>query len=371
MTSPTAHPPAPSPARPSTQHPPGLGDEHGTRKPDGASGDSERSVVEITTALAELRVTSDAVGGKSWLSSDIAGEPAVSIDLLGSTSSPLSALSSAGCDFLTPMISFLEEPLGELKGEPGAVSGSAGEHDGAAQGANAVADDYRSTVEDETSEWSGPAKTDYVQTAEKLVDGVKSIAEAAATNAKAMIAAGEVVAQVADIVTRLITEAVGKIVPIMTEATAAAPATFGMSIAQAIPQCVAIAVDYAGQIAAKLAALLASGENLVTLLEGAVGLLDVVKEGLSVVGDLAGGSSGSASSAASSASGLATAPDSDSASETSGTTAGTSQGGTDSADSGNSGDSGDSGENADSMGQGVPANPLDGEWTPVRTEGSS
>ncbi|CAM3186867.1 hypothetical protein SAXI111661_21855 [Saccharomonospora xinjiangensis] len=371
MTSPTAQPPAPSPARPSTQHPLGLGDEHGTRKPDGASGDSERSVVEITTALAELRVTSDAVGGKSWLSSDIAGEPAVSIDLLGSTSSPLSALSSAGCDFLTPMISFLEEPLGELKGEPGAVSGSAGEHDGAAQGANAVADDYRSTVEDETSEWSGPAKTDYVQTAEKLVDGVKSIAEAAATNAKAMIAAGEVVAQVADIVTRLITEAVGKIVPIMTEAIAAAPATFGMSIAQAIPQCVAIAVDYAGQIAAKLAALLASGENLVTLLEGAVGLLDVVKEGLNVVGDLAGGS-------ASSASGLATAPDSDSASETSGTTSGSSQSSADSADSadsGNSGDSDNSGENADSTEQGerqgVPANPLDGEWTPVRTEGSS
>ena len=58
------------------------------------------------------------------------------------------------------------------------------------------------------------------------------------------------------IVTQLITEAVGKIVPIMTEAIAAAPSTFGQSIAVAIPQCVQIAADYAGQIAGKLAALL-------------------------------------------------------------------------------------------------------------------
>lgn len=34
-----------------------------------------------------------------------------------------------------------------------------------------------------------------------------------------------------DIVTRLITEAVGTTVPIMTEAVAAAPATFGQSLA--------------------------------------------------------------------------------------------------------------------------------------------
>ncbi|EIE98875.1 WXG100 family type VII secretion target [Saccharomonospora glauca] len=250
---------------------------------------SERSAVEISTALADLRIAGDAIGGKQWLSADLAGEPVVSINMLGSTASPLSALASAGCDFLTPLISFLEEPLAQLRGEPDSVSGPAAEHDEAARSANAVADDYRSTVESETSEWSGDAKTNYTQTAYQLVDGILSIAETAATNAKAMIAAGEVVAQVVDIVTRLITEAVGKIVPIMTEAIAAAPATFGASIAQAIPQCVAIAVDYGGRIAAKLGELLASGENLVKLIEGATGVLKVVRQGLTVIGDLAGG----------------------------------------------------------------------------------
>ncbi|MGC7102914.1 hypothetical protein ACPZ19_50330 [Amycolatopsis lurida] len=75
----------------------------------------------------------------------------------------------------------------------------------------------------------------------------------------------------------------------MTRAIAAAPSTFGASIAQAIPECVAIAVDYDGRIAGKLGELLASGENLVKLLEGAVGLLDVVSTGLTAIGELAGG----------------------------------------------------------------------------------
>ncbi|EME63729.1 hypothetical protein [Amycolatopsis decaplanina] len=249
------------------------------------------TAVEINTALANLRVARDSVGAKEWLSPELSGEPAVSLDMLGSTASPLSALSSAGCDFLTPMISFLEEPLGQLRGEPESVSAPSGEHDKVSRSANSVADAYGSTAENETSEWSGGAKQNYTATATKLADGIKTVAESAATNAKAIIAAGEVVAQAVDIVTRLITEAVGRIVPIMTRAIAAAPATFGASIAEAIPECVAIAVDHGGRIAAKLGELLVSGENLVKLLEGVAGVLDVVEKGLTVIGEAAGGAS--------------------------------------------------------------------------------
>ncbi|WP_232376784.1 WXG100 family type VII secretion target [Amycolatopsis aidingensis] len=263
--------------------------EHAGTEGSPEPGDSEPSVVEINTALADLRLAGAAVDSKEWLSVELAGEPVVSLGMLGSTASPLSALASAGCDFLTPMISFLEEPLGQLRGEPGSVSGPAAEYDTAARDANSVADEYSATVDGETGEWAGDAKANYAGTATTLTEGIASVAEAAATNSKAMIAAGEVVAQVVDIVTRLITEAVGKIVPIMTEAIAAAPATFGASIAQAIPRCVAIAVDYGGRIAAKLAALLTSGDNLMQLVNGAVGALEVVREGLGVIGELAGG----------------------------------------------------------------------------------
>jgi uncharacterized protein YukE len=200
-------------------------------------------------------------------------------------------LESAGIGFLTPMISFLQEPLDQLRGNPDSVSSGAGEFDGAARGATSVAEDYRSTVAGETSEWSGQTASEYLKTGTELADGILSIAETSLTSAKAMIGAGEVVAQVVDVVTRLITEAVGKIVPIMTEAIAAAPATFGQSIAVAIPQCVQIAVDYAGQIAGKLAALLASGENLIKLIDGVLGVLKIVKEVLSFIGEQSQGSS--------------------------------------------------------------------------------
>ncbi|AXB41343.1 hypothetical protein [Amycolatopsis albispora] len=316
------------------------------------TAEAPASALEINTALADLRIAGESVGNKEWLSGDLAGEPPVSLSMLGSTASPLSALASAGCDFLTPVISFLEEPLGQLRGEPDSVSGPAGQHQQAAQGATTVADDYGSTAANETSEWSGEGKQNYTETVTKLIDGIKTVAEAAATNAKAITAAGEVVAQVVDIVTRLITEAVGKIVPIMTEAIAAAPATFGASIAQAIPQCVAIAVDYGGQIAGKLAALLSSGENLVKLIEGAVGVLDVAKEGLSVIGDLAGGASGETGES-SSASGDKSEKDSD--------------------DSGSSKeDRPEETEETEETGESEETvrNPLDGEWTRVREEQS-
>jgi hypothetical protein len=252
--------------------------------------------VRINALLAELRVAGNAVGNKEWLSAELAGEPAVSLGMLGSTGQPLSALDSAGIGFLTPMVSFLQEPLNQLRGNPDSVSSGAGEFDGAARGATSVSEEYRSSAGKETSEWSGQSASDYLKTGTELADGILSIAETSLTSAKAMIGAGEVVAQVVGIVTQLITEAVGKIVPIMTEAIAAAPATFGQSIAVAIPQCVQIAVDYAGQIAGKLAALLASGENLIKLIDGALGALKIVKQVLSFIGKQSQGGSPSAPS---------------------------------------------------------------------------
>ncbi|MGH3756229.1 hypothetical protein [Actinophytocola sp.] len=98
-----------------------------------------------------------------------------------------------------------------------------------------------------------------------------------ATN-RMLSVAGEVVAKAVADVTQLINEAVGQIVPIMSQAIAEAPATFGQSIAAAIPECVRIATDCAGRIAGKMAALLSSGENLMKLIDGAVGVLKIVRQ---------------------------------------------------------------------------------------------
>ncbi|WP_020672386.1 hypothetical protein [Amycolatopsis nigrescens] len=247
----------------------------------------------ISALLDELRATGNSVANKEWLSGELAGEPPASLDALGSNTKPLSALDSAGAGFLTPMISFLEEPLNQLRGNPESVSSGAGEFDGAAKGATSVAEEYKSTAAGETSKWSGGAAENYAKTGTELADGILSIAETSLTSAKSMIGAGEVVAQVVDIVTRLIGEAMAKIVPIITQAIAAAPATFGQSLAVAIPQCVQIATEYGAQIAAKLGALLSSGQNLIKLIDGALGVLKIVKQVMTVIGKQSqGGSSG-------------------------------------------------------------------------------
>lgn len=243
----------------------------------------------IAALLEELRTTTDAIAGDEWLSQDLAATPRAPVSELGADGKPLQALDSAGVGFLTPMVSFLEEPLQQLQGDPGGVRQGAGDLRDAGTAAAALARSYREKAAGETSEWSGQSATDYLGTAQQLVDGVLSVAETALTNATALIKAGEVVARVAAEVTRLITEAVGRIVPIMTQAIASAAVTFGQSIAVAIPQCVQIAVDCGLKIAAKLGELLASGENLIKLVEGAQAVLAIVKQSMSVIGELAQG----------------------------------------------------------------------------------
>ncbi|MBP2336060.1 uncharacterized protein YukE [Saccharothrix coeruleofusca] len=245
----------------------------------------DRPAARIGDLLTGLRATGEAISGKQWLSDELAGGPAAPLDALGSTERPLSALDEAGFGFLTPLISFLEEPLDRLRGDPDAVAGGAAEFDRAAGEATAVAEEYRSSAGDQTDQWSGSAASDYLRTGTELADGVLSIAETSLTAAKALIGAGEVVAQVVATTTGLIAEAVAEIGPIMAKAVAEAPATFGQSLAVAIPQCVRIAVDCGVRIAAQLAALLTSGENLIKLIEGALGVLGVVKEVLSFISE--------------------------------------------------------------------------------------
>jgi hypothetical protein len=67
----------------------------------------------------------------------------------------------------------------------------------------------------------------------------------------------------------------------MTQAMARAAETFGQSVVEAIPPCVGIAVEYAARIAAKLAALVASGDNLLKLVQGGMGAVNLIQQALS------------------------------------------------------------------------------------------
>jgi len=233
--------------------------------------------------VADLRSTNDAVRAKGWVAPGL-GVPGAPLGLLGSSMNPLSGLAAAGLAWFMPLVSFLGEPLTQLQGGDGAsVSSGADSFTGAAQSIGGVADAFRESTSAQTSAWSGQAADEYRTTSAQHADGVAGLGAASSTTGDAIIGAGQVVAQAIAEVTELIAEAVAQIVPIMTQAMARAGETFGQSVVEAIPPCVGIAVEYAAKIAAKLAALLASGDNLMKLVQGGMAVVDLINQAMSSI----------------------------------------------------------------------------------------
>jgi hypothetical protein len=235
-------------------------------------------VTDTNTArmAAELKATDDAVRAKGWVAPGL-GVPGAPLGLLGSGLDPLSGLAAAGLSWFTPLVSFLGEGLTQLQGGDAASVASGSQDFGdAGRDIAGVAGTYRDDVEAQTSGWTGTAASEYREAAAQHADGVAGLGQASNTTAGAIIGAGQVVAQCIAEVTELIAEAVAQIVPIMTQAVARAGETFGESVVEAIPPCVGIAVEYALRIAAKLAALLASGENLMKLVQGGMAVVDLI-----------------------------------------------------------------------------------------------
>jgi hypothetical protein len=230
--------------------------------------------------VADLQATDDAVRANGWVAPGL-GMPGAPLDLLGSTLNPLSGLVTAGLGWFLPMVSFLGDGLTQLQGgDAGSVSSGSQGFGGAGQDLSGVASSYRDASAAQTSNWSGEAASQYRDTGAQYADGIAGLGQGSNTTASAIIGAGQVVAQAIAEVTQLISEAVAEIVPIMTQAVARAPETFGQSVVEAIPPCVGIAVTYAARIAAKLAALLASGDNLMKLVQGGMAVMDLLQQAL-------------------------------------------------------------------------------------------
>ncbi|MFD8495216.1 hypothetical protein [Amycolatopsis sp. NPDC059657] len=238
--------------------------------------------------LADLRSTTEAVKNQDWVAAGLGGA-STALDLLGPVPSPLSAIAGAGFGMVMDLVSFLEEPLKQLEGDPSPVSSNSRSLHGAGQNLDSAADSYRESADQETTGWSGGAGANYRDTSKKHADGIKALGQASTAVSHALSGAGQVVARVTELVTGLITEAAGKIIPIMTQAVAAAPATFGASVAAAIPQIVQIAVEYGQKIAEKMGTLLASSDNLLRLLQAVLGTVEAVTTALT---QLSGGAKG-------------------------------------------------------------------------------
>lgn len=249
--------------------------------------------------LADLKTTTKAVENHDWVSAGLGGAT-TALDLLGASQDPLAALTSAGFGMITELVRFLEEPLKQLQGNPDSVSSHSQGMEGSGQQVSSVAEDYRQSAGPETSGWSGSSASSYRDNSSQHADCVEAVGQAGIAMAKAATGAGKVVAKAQQEVGGLISEAVGQIIQLMTQAFAAAQATFGASIAAAIPQAVAIATQYGGQIAQKLGVLLSDSDNLLQLITSVTQGLEAATQLMTKLSEASKSGSGDSSSASSS-----------------------------------------------------------------------
>jgi F0F1-type ATP synthase membrane subunit b/b' len=235
------------------------------------------STSSTSQLLADLKSTTEAVRNKDWLSAGLDGAGAA-LDILGSTASPLSAISSAGFGWVKGFVQFLEEPLNQLSGDASSVSSSSQGLQSAGQDVSSLSDSYKQASQTETTGWTGAGASEYRNASSQLADGVAAVGQAGTATSTAVSGAGQVVAQARQIVTQLIGEAAAKINTILTQAFAAAQATGGLSIAAAIPQVVQTAVEYGQKIAQKMQTLLSSSQNLMALVQSALQTLGMVEK---------------------------------------------------------------------------------------------
>ncbi|GAB1511580.1 hypothetical protein [Actinophytocola sp. KF-1] len=183
---------------------------------------------------------------------------------------PLSGMDVAGLGWLTPFVSFLAEPLNQLRGNPVPVTEAALEFERAAADVAAAAATYRGATAD--------AHTGFA-------DALTALAASSGVIASALAGAAAAAARVVGAVTWLVAEAVAAIVPVMAEAVAQASATLGQSVAEAIPRCVAIAATAGGRAADRLTALLASGQDLLDAADAATAVTRTARQMFEEIGN--------------------------------------------------------------------------------------
>jgi hypothetical protein len=241
--------------------------------PGTGSGHGDPATAQL---LAELTSIGDAVRGQCSAS----GTGSAGLGQLAAADSPLSVRSNAGFDDVRQVVSFLDEPLSQLTGDPSSVSSAAQDSLDAGDAMSTLAESYRASLRDQTTGWSGETAEAYRSTGVSYADGIAALGQAASTVSCAISGAGGAVAQTASDVRQDIADAAGQMLPILAAARAQAETTNGASMAQAIPQCVRIAESCGQQIAARMRALLSNGQSLKGSVDKAIQLLNAVKQAL-------------------------------------------------------------------------------------------
>lgn len=238
--------------------------------------------------LTHIKSTADAMEKGDVLGSAM-GVTNVAMDVLNIAGDPLGAISSAGLGWVLGAVSFLREPFNILKGNSGAVTGSAQSWGSASSNLSGVAGQFRSASTTQTRSWTGSAGDGYRTASGSQANGLDALAQASKAISGAITQAGQAVAQARQTVMDLISEAVQKIIQICIEALSKSWLSFGASIAMGIAQSTQKAVQTGTKLVQQIQKVVQTLQKIMQVVQQVMQVVQQVKQLLEMIGGKASG----------------------------------------------------------------------------------
>jgi uncharacterized protein YukE len=243
---------------------------------------------QVESLFTNIKSTADAMEKGDVLGSAM-GVTNVAMNVLDIAGDPLGAISSAGVGWVLGAVSFLKEPFEILKGNSGAVSGSAQSWGSASSNLLSVAGQYRSASTSQTRSWSGNAGDGYRTASGNQASGIEALSQASRAVSGAIQQAGQAVAQARQTVMDLISEAVQKIIQICIEALSKSWLSFGASIAMGIAQSTQKAVQTGTKLIQQIQKVVQTLQKIIKTVQQIMQVVQQVKQLLEQIGGKASG----------------------------------------------------------------------------------
>ncbi|MGB3441678.1 MAG: M15 family metallopeptidase [Actinophytocola sp.] len=243
---------------------------------------------QVQSLFTNIQSTANAMEKGDILGSAM-GVTNVAMNVLDIAGDPLGAISSAGLGWVLGAVSFLKEPFEILKGNSGAVSGSAQSWGSASSNLTSVASQYRSSSTAQTRSWTGDAGNGYRTTSNNQAGGLDALAQASKAVSGAITQAGQAVSQARQTVMDLISEAVQKIIQICIEALSKSWLSFGASIAMGIAQSTQKAVQTGTKLVQQIQKVVQTLQKIIQTVQQIMQVVQQVKQLLEQIGGKASG----------------------------------------------------------------------------------
>jgi uncharacterized protein YukE len=243
---------------------------------------------QVQSLFTNIKSTADAMEKGDVLGSAM-GVTNVAMNVLDIAGDPLGAISSAGLGWVLGAVSFLREPFDILKGDSGAVSGSAQSWGSASSNLLSVAGQYRSAATTQTRSWTGNAGDGYRTASANQASGLEALSQASRAVSGAIQQAGQAVSQARQIVMDLIGEAVQKIIQICIEALSKSWLSFGASIAMGIAQSTQKAVQTGTKLVQQIQKVVQTLQKIIKTVQQIMQVVQQVKQLLEQIGGKASG----------------------------------------------------------------------------------